>query len=247
MSSNVSGNAYALTLLCPIQPGAENNAAFADIMRDRLEAWNALAQSPMARVPNTYLCRYYILDDVYTQSLPGAGIWDTLSDLLPILSNKQRLAALPYEEHLKSRYLVFSSNFYGDLDAYLLGMWQGVELELRSVWRYCYGFDAVSDANSFTAYAKRCQLDASLFFVGSNDDPLDEQLKALYVKQEFSRFAQQTQDLPASELRQAYRQFMQRVKPRDVTGPTWPPGMKNEAALRLTSAWIATQHEGNQP
>ena len=161
-----------------------------------------------------------------------------------MLSRKSRLAALPCEEHLQSNYLVFSSNFHGNLDTYLHGMWRTAEQHIRSVWQYCYGFDKVTDAASFAAYAKLCQLDASLFFVGSNDDPLDEQLKALYTKQEFSRFAQTTQDLPAAQLRQAYREFMMRVKPRDVTGPSWPPGMKNETALQLMPALIA-KHEGN--
>ncbi len=247
MSSNVSGKAYALTMLCPIKPGVQGNAAFADVVRDKLEAWNALRQSPMARVPNTYLCRYYILDDVYTQSLPGGGIWDTVSDIWPVLSKKSRLKALPCEEHLQSRYLVFTSNFHGDLDTYLQGLWLHAEQDVRSVWQYCYGFDKVTDADSFAAYAKLCQLDATLFFVGSNDDPLNEQLKALYLKQEFSRFAQTTQDLPAALLRQAYREFMLRVKPRDVTGPSWPAGAKNELTLQLMPAWRAAQQESNQP
>ncbi len=247
MSSNISGKAYALTMLCPIKPGVEGNADFGDVMRDKLEAWNELRQSPMARVPNTYLCRYYILDDVYTESLPGAGIWDTLSDIWPVLSKKSRLEALPYEEHLQSSYLVFSSNLHGDLEPYLQGMWHHAEHDVRSVWQYCYGFEKVTDASSFVAYAKRCQLDASLFFVGSNDDPLDEQLKALYIKQEFSRFAQTTQDLPAAQLRQAYREFMLRVKPRDVTGPSWPAGAKNELTLQLIPALTTARQESKQP
>ncbi len=247
MSSNVSGKAYALTMLCPIKPGVDGNAAFCDVMRDKLEVWNELRQSPMARVPNTYLCRYYILDDVYTESLPGGGIWDTLSDILPVLPDKWRKGALPYEDHLQSRYLVFSSNFHGDLEPYLRGMWHHTEQDVRSVWQYCYGFDKVTDADSFVAYVKLCQLDAALFFVGSNDDPLDEQLKALYIKQEFSRFAQTTQDLPAAQLRQAYREFMLRVKPRDVTGPSWPAGAKNELALQLIPAVTTAQQEGKQP
>jgi hypothetical protein len=56
---------------------------------------------------------------------------------------------------------------------------------------------------------------------------LAAQLKALYVKQEFSRFAQETQDLPASQLKQAYKAFMQRIKPRDVDEPTWKAGIKH--------------------
>ena len=67
-------------------------------------------------------------------------------------------------------------------------------------------------------------MDSSLFFVGSNDDSLAAQLKALYVKQEFSRFAQETQDLPASQLKLAYTAFMQRIQPRNVDAPTWKAG-----------------------
>jgi hypothetical protein len=94
----------------------------------------------------------------------------------------------------------------------------------EAIWKYCYGFEGVNDEVSFTAYAKKCCLDTSLFFVGSNDDSLAAQLKALYVKQEFSLFAQETQDLSASQLKLAYAAFMQRIKPRDVEQPTWKAG-----------------------
>lgn len=229
MNRNISGNAYALTMLCPIKPGVKENRIYADWIRDQLESWNLAAVSPLAKVPNTYLCRFFVLDDIYTESLPGASIWDALSDIRIIPSNKQRLAALPHTDHLQSSYLVFSSNLHGDIDTYLKGLWQNMQIEINTIWQYCYGFEEVKDAASFVAYAKKCCMDASLFFVGSNDDSLAAQLKALYVKQEFSRFAQETQDLPASQLKQAYTAFMQRIKPRDVDAPTWTAGVTNAA------------------
>lgn len=227
MNRNKSGNAYALTMLCPIKPGLEGNRIYADLIRDRLESWNLGAMSPLAKVPNTYLCRFFVLDDLYTESLPGASFWDTLSDIRILPSNQERLAALPHTDHLQSRYLVFSSNLHGDLDTYLSGMWQNMEVEIKSIWQYCYGFETVNDASSFVAYAHKCCMDASLFFMGSNDDSLADQLKALYVKQQFSKFAQATQDLPAAQLKQAYTEFMQRIKPRDISYPTWKPGVSN--------------------
>jgi hypothetical protein len=227
MNRNISGGAYALTLLCPIKAEFEQNRLYADLIRDQLEVWNTHEVSPLSKVPNTYLCRFFVLDDIYTESLPGASIWDSLSDIRILQSNKQRLKALPHTDHLASRYLVFTSNFYGDLDTYLTAMWQGMEAEIKAVWQYCYGFEGISDAPSFVAYAHKCCMDASLFFVGSNDDPLADQLKALYVKQQFSRFAQETQDLPAAQLKLAYTAFMQRVKPRDVSSPTWKAGVSN--------------------
>lgn len=224
MNRNISGNAYALTMLCPIKPGVKGNRIYADLIRDQLESWNMATASPLAQVPNTYLCRFFVLDDIYTESLPGASIWDALSDIRIIPSNKQRLAALPHTDRLQSRYLVFTSNLHGGVDAYLHGMWQNVSAEIKTIWQYCYGFEEVKDGPSFVAYAKKCCLDSSLFFVGSNDDPLAAQLKALYVKQEFSRFAQETQDLPASQLKQAYTAFMQRIQPRNMDEPTWKAG-----------------------
>jgi hypothetical protein len=224
MNRNKSGNAYALTMLCPIKPGVEGNRIYADLIRDQLESWNMADTSPMSKVSNTYLCRFFVLDDIYTESLPGASIWDALSDIRIIPSNEQRLAALPHTDRLQSRYLVFTSNLHGDVDIYLQGMWQNMQSDIKNIWRYCYGFEDVNDATSFIAYAKKCCMDSSLFFVGSNDDSLAAQLKALYVKQEFSRFAQETQDLPASQLKLAYTAFMQRIQPRNVDAPTWKAG-----------------------
>ena len=221
---NVSGKAYALTILSPIMDGFAGETGYSDLVRDRLLEWNLRPNSPMNAVPQTYLCRYFVLDDVYTQSLPGNDLFGTWSDLVSIVSDKERTAALPKVDHLKSQYLVFSCNFHGDLDAYLRGMWTAIEAEIRQIWQYCYAFARVDNADSFIAYMKKCQLDAALFFVGSNDDPLEEQLKALYVKQELSKFVMRTQGLPAVDLQREYVAFMRRIEPRNLAGPAWTPG-----------------------
>jgi hypothetical protein len=221
---NISGNAYALTVLAPIRNGHVDERAYSNLVRDRLENWNLLPNSPMAQVPQTYLCRYFVLDDVYVESLPGASALDTYSDFLPIVPNGIRLGVLPAHDHLKSKYLVFSCNFHGDLDAYLRAMWTAISAEIKDVWGYCYGFDQVNSAEQFTAYVKKCQLPAALFFVGSNDDPLEEQLKALYLKQEFSKFAVENQGLPTAELKKKYQEFIARVAPTNLSGPSWTPG-----------------------
>lgn len=222
--ANVSGNAYGLSVLSPIMPGSTDGTAYADLMRDRLENWNLLDNSPMCEVPNTYLCRFFILDDVYIESYGGGSALDTLADFNPIESDTQRRNALPKQDHLKSRYLVFTCNLHGDLDTYLRGMWEAIRSDIESIWKYCWGFDQVHDADGFIAYIKKCQLTTSLFFVGSNDVPLADQLKDLYVKQEFARFAEEHQGKPTAELRKAFEAFMKRVSPSDVTAPTWEPG-----------------------
>lgn len=228
---NISGNAYALTVLSPIKnaivPGEE--IACADKVRELLQNWNLLPNSPMTQVPQTYLCRYFVLDDVYTESLPGASVLDTFSDILPVDPDSVRRWSLPREDHLKSRYLVFSCNLHAgpnaDVDGYLRGMWNAISERIKEVWGYCYGFEQVKDADSFVVYMRKCMLPAALFFVGSNDDPLPEQLKALYIKQAFADFAVANQGLDAATVRANYQAFMKRVAPTDLSGPTWEPGM----------------------
>lgn len=227
MASNVNGNAYALTCLCPIRKGHFEGTAYSDEVRHRLQNWGLLEHSPMAKVPQTYLCRFFVLDDVYYESLPGTEFGGTFFDFLSIFSDRFRRRALPREDHLKSKYIVFSCNLHGNLDSYLHTMWNTISDDIRHIWQFCYGFDQVHDAASFAAYIRKCRLDASLFFVGSTDDPLPEQLKSLYIKQEFSRFAEEHQGLPAADLQKAYQAFIQRVQPLNVEGPSWRAGQSH--------------------
>lgn len=229
MAGNSSGDAYALTILSPIKDGyTSDEIAYADVMRGRLQEWNFEDNSPMANVPQTYLCRFFVLDDVYTESLPTAGALDTLSDFLPVVPDGLRRKTVPDEDHLKSRYLVFSCNFHAgpeaDLDGYLRIMWLAISDRIQEIWGYCYGFESVHDADSFIVYMKRCQLPAALFFNGSNDEPLPEQLKALYLKQEFTKFAIDSQGLDATNLRQKFQAFIEHVAPNDLIAPTWAAG-----------------------
>jgi hypothetical protein len=230
MASNISGNAYALTILSPIKQGfTADEVAYADVVRDRLQGWNTENNSPMALTKHTYLCRFFVLDDVYTESLPTGTALDTIFDFLPYIPDWLRRCALPKEDHLQSRYLVFSSNFHGgstgDVDGYLRDMWDALGAErIKEIWGYCYGFEGVDNADKFIAYMKKCQLTATLFFVGSNDDPLPEQLKALYLKQEFAKFAIENQGLGAAEIKQNFQAFMARVQPDNLSAPSWSAG-----------------------
>ena len=199
-AKNTSGRAYGLTLLCPIKNESRHGRAYAEILRDYLESLDSDEASPMAKVPNTYFARFYVLNDVFYQ---GHGF---------------------REEHLKSKYLVFSSNFHGDRDAYVRGMWNSNQEGVRAVWQYCVAFDDVQDAQGFVDYVKRCQIDNALFFNGSTDDPLAEQLKALYLKQEFTRFAYDHQGESPEQLQNAFRKFLERTQPSNPEEPTWRPG-----------------------
>ncbi len=206
---NKSGNAYALTVLCPLVAPRDNESSPAMLTRDFFNDVPLHEESPMARVPNTYLCRFFVLDDVVYEGRPAKS------------------------DHLRSKYLVFSCNLHGELDTWLRGMWQHAEEFVRSGFQYCVGFSSVNSADEFVRYIKRCQVETTFFFMGSTDEPLDEQLKGLYLKQEFSKFAYEHQGKSAAELQIAYQSFVERVRPFDAS-PRWRPG-----ASSLGSAVIA--------
>ena len=204
--ANKSGNAYALTVLCPIRGGlppassAGSGQTYTTLLQKQLQELHMNEQSPMAQVPNTYLCRFWVLSDVPYQGKPA------------------------FLEHLKSDYLVFSSDFHGELDHYLEGMWNALEAGVRAILWHCVGGEAVNDAKSFIEYIKRCQVTTTFFFNGSTDEPLAQQLKNLYLKQEFSKFAFENQGKIAQELQAAFREFVARTQPANLSGPTWAAG-----------------------
>ena len=205
--ANKSKNAYALTLLCPIRAGVPaqpekgmEGQTHAACLRNQLQEVRVSEDSPMALVPNTYLSRFYVLTDVPYQGKP-ANL-----------------------EYLKSDYLVFSSNFHGELEPYIEGMWKAIEPEIRSILQHCYGFETVRDGASFIAYIRKCQVTTTFFFDGSGDEPVAAQLKSLYLKQEFSKFAFENQGKSPREMQAAFGEFVKRTKPENLDGPTWRPG-----------------------
>jgi hypothetical protein len=205
--ANKSGNAYALTILCPIlggappdESGTPGGQTYTALLRSRLQTLHVNEESPMAMVPNTYLCRFWVLSDVPYQGSPA------------------------FLEHLKSNYLVFSSNFHGELEPYLEGMWNALKDGVLAILWHCVGHETVRDAASFIEYVKKCQITTTFFFNGSTDEPLAEQLKGLYLKQEFSKFAFANQGKSAAEVQAAFAEFVLIAQPESLAGPTWAAG-----------------------
>ena len=206
--ANQQGNAYALTTMCPILRGVLPDdpkdpfagQSFTAYVRDFLQGLQSHEDSPMAKVPGTYFCRFYLLTDLMYGGKPNS-----------------------YDE-LMSNYLVFTSNFHAELEPYLTGMWNHAEPAIRSIWKYCVGFEQVHSAPRFLEYIQRCQVTTTFFFNGSNDEPLEEQLKGLYLKQEFAKFAYENQGKPPAELQRAFRDFVSRTQPANVATPSWRPG-----------------------
>ncbi len=198
---NESDRAYALTTLCPLADDRHHDESFAAIVRARLRDMRLDERSPWARVPNLYLCRLFVLDEVVYQGSPARA------------------------DRLKSKYLAFVCDFHGTLEPFLRSLWAEASDALTSVWEFCDGYKGtVDDADSFVRYIKKCQVTTTFYFNGSNDEPLAEQLKGLYLKQEFGKFAEANQGKSAAELQHAFTEFVKRVDPSNLAGPTWRAG-----------------------
>ena len=198
---NASGNAYGLTTLCPIRNGQKGGTSYSNLIRKVLQELPENQDSPLAKVANTYLARFYILNDAIFESFP----------------NKL--------DRLQSSYLVFTSNLYGDLDLYLTGMWSSIQADIQTIWGNCVGFEKVNSASSFIEYIKKCQVTTTFFFNGSTDDPLEEQLKSLFLKQEFSKFVFAHQGVPPAKLLPDFKEFINYAQPEVLAFPTWRAGM----------------------
>jgi hypothetical protein len=198
---NQSGNAYGLTTLCPLEGDSDKDRSFAAVVRARLKGLDLNEDSPLSKVPNLYLCRFFILDEATYQGSPAKL------------------------DRLKSKYLVFVCDFHGPLEPFLANMWDSAKETIASVWEFCVGFKSrVNDRDGFARYIKTCQVTTTFYFNGSTDEPVEEQLKALYLKQEFAKFAADNQGKTAAALQGAFEEFAKRVEPSNLAGPTWRPG-----------------------
>lgn len=204
---NENGKAYGLTTLCPLRDDRREDHSFAAAIREYLQGLPVDEESPMSKVPNTYLCRFFVLDDVPYQGDPAVY------------------------EHLQSKYLVFVCELHGQLDAYLRGMWKNAEKMIREVWKYCVRFDQVDNAETFVRYIKRCQVTTTFYFNGSTDVSLAEQLKALYLKQAFGKFVRQNAGRSPAELQKAFARFVAAADPSNLEKPTWRAGASSREVL----------------
>src|SRR5215475_1252445 len=137
---NVSGTTYELTILSPIiMDDGKAEVCHSMVLRWYLSQLPRDYRSPFAQLSSTYLARLVVMDDVVFVGHPAQ------------------------EEHLKSRYLVFETNFDGDLDTYLRRMATETKEFVDAVWQHCVGYPGTLDVSAFIAYMKRCQVETTFF------------------------------------------------------------------------------------
>jgi len=186
--ANESGTTYGLTILSPILEDNRLDICHSMELRWYLSNLPRDHRSPFARISSTYLARLVVMDDVVFVGHPA------------------------HEDHLKSRYLVFETNFDGDLDTYLKRMATETRQFVNDVWAHCVGFPGTENIDAFIAYMKKCQLKTTFFFADVNDQTVESTLKALRVQTELAAFLERTQGMAPADMQDAFRQFEGRLR-----------------------------------
>jgi hypothetical protein len=192
--ANKSGSLYGLTILSPIIDDPHAEVSHDLQIRMYLGALKRDQRSPFAKVTSTHIARLAVMNDVVFVGSPSK------------------------EEHLKSQYLVFESNFDGDLDPYLRAMAAEIPEHVNAVWSHCVGFPGTKDVQAFLAYMKKCQVNTTFYFADVNNKTVDETLRALQTQAAVATFIEENQGKPASEVQQAFKALMETLQSAPTPG-----------------------------
>ncbi len=185
--ANKSGSVYGLTILSPIKDDPKSEVSHNLALRMYLAKLSRHRHSPFAKVSSTHFARLVVMDDVVYVGMPAC------------------------EEHLKSKYLVFESNFDGALDTYLERMAVEIPETVDAVWQHCVGFPGVANVAAFKAYMKKCQVETTFFFADVNDKTVQQTLRALQTQSAVTAFIVKHQGAPPEELQAAFTQFIKKL------------------------------------
>jgi len=215
--ANQSGSVYGLTILSPIIDDPKADTSHDCAIREYLAQLDRGMDGPFAKVDSTHMARLVVMDDVVFVGTPAR------------------------EEHLRSKYLVFESNFDGDLENYLTRMAMEIPELVEAVWCHCVGYPGVRDPGAFAAYMKKCQLETTFFFADVNDQTVQSTLRALKVQASVVDFIIANQGKPAADVLAAFRTFYEQVQkmPAPLPGDRGPKGPRESVPLTKS---IAAHH-----
>jgi hypothetical protein len=138
------------------------------------------AGSPLARLAGTHFARWVILDD-----------W--VND--PSQSR---------EDHLESRYLIFTSNFDGPLEPYLDELCVKLAPEASEIWGRCVGCPPEATGPQLKAYLLHNKIDTGFFVAAYPNSTVAQVKAALEARARLISFAVLAQTIPADDLRRAF-------------------------------------------
>ena len=115
------------------------------------------------------------------------------------------------EEHLQSKYLVFESNFDGELETYLERLAREIPDIVDAVWQHCEGFPGAANMAAFKSYMKSCQVKTTFFFADVNDKTVQQTLQALQTQSAVTAFIIKHQGAGPNELQAEFAQFIEKL------------------------------------
>jgi hypothetical protein len=193
--ANKSGSVYGLTTISPIKDDPKSEVSPNLALRMYLAKLPRHRHSPFAKVSSTHFARLVVMDDVVYVGMPAC------------------------EEHLQSKYLVFESNFDGDLDTYLGRMATEIPDIVDAVWRHCVGFPGAANVSAFKTYMKKCQVETTFFFADVNNKTVQQTLRALRTQSAVATFVVKHQGAPPKELQAAFAQFLEKLNRAPIPAP----------------------------
>ena len=178
MSSDVSGQAFALTVLTPIAAGEEQ------ALRDYLEGLRAGGErGPLARLPRTHFGRWVIVPDFVADDVPDP-------------------------DHLATPYLLFTACFDGKLDSYLDELGLTLAGEADQIWGRCVGCPRPAAGAALKDYLKAHRIKTGFFVAAYGKAKVGEVRAALEQREQLIAFAEEAQAMePAALQRQFLERF----------------------------------------
>lgn len=184
---NVLGGTYALTVMTPIARGGEVG------LREHLESLPIGPESPLAKLERTHMARWLIMPQLFDQGPPQKPDW------------------------LKSQWLVFTSDFDGELDSYLDDICEHMGPEADEIWGHCVGYPGATDRAAFKRYMRHNQIDTTVPFGACPELTVAQVRDVVTLRERLIAFAVEAQDMGPDELYDAYRKsFRQDPATRDL-------------------------------
>lgn len=215
--ANQSGSVYGLTILSPILQDSSVEPSHNCAIRIKLAGLPCDESSPFAKVSSTHMARLVVMDDVVYVGMPAC------------------------EEHLKFQYLVFETNFDGDLDTYLTRMAREIPTHMDAVWQHCLGYPGVSELGAFVAYMKKCQVPTTFYFADVNNKTVQQTLRALQTQAAVAEFIEGNQGRSATEVQKSFADFLHELHnaPPPVPGR---PGTGGPPRIATRMRWAKRNH-----
>jgi hypothetical protein len=136
--------------------------------------------SPLAKVPRTHMGRWLIVPDMPVP--PGTDLHDPLG----------------------TAFLVFTSDFDGDVDSYLHELVALMPREAAEIWSHCIGCPQPAEGAALKAYLHRNKVDSGVAFAAYPDASVAQVRGALDKRARLREFLVRAQEMTPAARREAF-------------------------------------------